>query len=97
MEKIARFLALSVRRPAAREPKTRKPPKVLPRVLSGVLSENRGAVTSALESALKGALPVVLHRKNAWRALSGALLTAPRFLRALSWERFLEVSLFWAL
>ena len=55
---------------------------------------------SAPESALEGALPVVLDRKNPWRALSGALLTAPRFLRALPRAlsgALLEVSLLWAL
>ena len=71
-------VCLRVCRPA-REPQTGKPPKVLPRVLSGVLSEI-GVLPPVLpESALEGALPVVFHR----RALLGALLTAPRFLRAL--------------
>ena len=55
---------------------------------------------SAPESSLEGALAAVLHRKNPCRALSGALLTAPRFLRALPRAlsgALLEVSLFWAL
>ena len=102
---LVQFVALRVCRPA-REPKTGKPPKVLPRVLSGVLS-GIGELSGVLSGIgvlsrvlLRGALPVVLHRKNPCRALSGALLTAPRFLRAL--PRALSgalsgVSLFWAL
>ena len=71
---------LSVCRPA-REPKMGRPPKVLPKVLSGVLSEIGGALRSALE--LPRVLLLVLHRKNAWRALPRAPRIAPRFLRAL--------------
>ena len=43
----------------------------------------RGALGSAPESALEGALLVVHHREHPSRALLGALLRAPRFLRAL--------------
>ena len=44
-----------------------------------------------------GCRPVVLHRRNLWRALSGALVGAHRFLRALPRALsggLLEVSLF---
>ena len=67
-----------------------KPPEALPRVILGVSLGNRGALRSAPESAAEGALPVVLDRKNAWRALP----TAPRVPRVLS-GALLEASLFW--
>ena len=81
-------------------------PKSVPE--SGLRSavRNRGVLRSAPESALEGALLVVHHREslpftteNPSRALSAALLRAPRFLRtilrALS-GAVLGVSLIWA-
>ena len=70
----------------AREPKTRKPPKVLPgvlpRVLLGVLPEI-GVLPRVLSRVLSRVLFCCSPRKDPWRALSGALVGAPRFLGAL--------------
>ena len=74
--------------------------KSAPESALGSALRNRSALQSAPESALEGAVPVVFHRKNPSRALSGALWRALRFLRvpprALS-GALLEVSLFWDL
>ena len=57
----------------------RETPKSAPETALESALRNRGALRSAPE----GALLVVHHRENPSRALSGALLRAPRFVRAL--------------
>ena len=58
----------------AREPKTGKPPKVLPRSALRSALRNRGAVRSALGSALQEFFLWRTTRRAPSRALSGALL-----------------------
>ena len=70
-------------RSASQRAQIRQTPKSAPKSALGSALRNRGALRSDPESALEGALLIVHHTEKSSRALSGALLRAPRFPRAL--------------